>query len=154
MTANTTSTKTATPKSTTDKKRKPRSEQDSVWKEIITDYFREFMEFFYPKTAKRIDWSQKHEFLDSELQKLTRDSERKKRLADKLVKVQLVDGKEKVLLIHIEVQSYAETNFAERMFIYYYRIFEKYKQRVMSVALITERSAENISNRYEIDKGR
>jgi Domain of unknown function (DUF4351) len=147
LTANPTTTATIKP---TSKKRKPRSEQDSVWKEIITDYFREFMEFFYPKTAARIDWSKKYDFLDSELQKLTRGSERKKRLADKLVKVQLVDGKEKVLLVHIEVQSYADTDFAERMVIYYYRIFEKYKQRVMSVALITERSAENISNVYEV----
>ena len=68
------------------------SEQDSVWKEAIKTYFREFMEFFFPEIAQDIDWQKGYEFLDKELEKITQDAEIGKRLADILVKVYLLMG--------------------------------------------------------------
>jgi hypothetical protein len=37
-------------------------------------YFPPFMALFFPDVDAWIDWSQSHEFLDAELQKLTGDS--------------------------------------------------------------------------------
>lgn len=64
-----------------------RTDQDSPWKEIIEQYFPEFLQFFFPNVHAAIDWHQPHEFLDKELQKIVPAAERSKRFADKLVKV-------------------------------------------------------------------
>ncbi len=63
------------------------TELDSPWKDIIERYFEEFMVFFFPDIHQAIDWNQPYQFLDKEFQKLLKESEMKRRLLDKLVKV-------------------------------------------------------------------
>ena len=123
--------------------------QYSVWKEAIETYFSEFMEFFFPEIAKDIDFEKGCEFLDKELEKITRDAEIGKRLADVLVKVFLKDGSEKWLLIHIEVQGYYEKEFGRRMFIYNYRIFDRYGVDVISLAILADAVESFRIDRYE-----
>ena len=41
------------------------------------------------------------------------------------------------MLIHIEVQSYRETDFAARMFSYFYRIYDKYGPHLTALAIYT-----------------
>ena len=83
--------------------------QDSAWKDIIEVLLEEFLEFFFPKIHGSIDFSKGYTFLDKEFQKILTTSETGKRYADKLVKVYLVSGEEKWLLVHVEVQGYRET---------------------------------------------
>lgn len=113
-------------------------EQDSPWKEALEELFEEFMENFFPDIYKEIDFSQGYEFLDQELQQIAVSSETGKRVVDKLVKVYLRDGSEEWLLIHIEIQGYAQEEFPERMYIYNYRIFDKFRKEVVSLALLTD----------------
>jgi hypothetical protein len=58
---------------------------DSPWKEIIEDYFSEFMAFFFPQAHADIDWQRGYESLDQELQQVVRDAALGRRLADKLM---------------------------------------------------------------------
>jgi hypothetical protein len=95
-----------------------------------------------------IDFSQGHTFLDKELQKIMGRDEVGKRYADKLVKVHLKSGAEKWLLIHIEVQGYKEKEFAERIFIYTYRIFNRYNREVISAVILTDPDPNYRPNRY------
>lgn len=44
-----------------------------------------------------------------------RDAELGERLADKLVKIYRTDGEESWILVHLEIQSQEESNFAARM---------------------------------------
>jgi hypothetical protein len=113
-------------------------EQDSPWKDVVEDLFEAFLFFFFPDVHKEIDFSKGYQFLDKELQKIIKSSKTGKRYADKLAKVYLVDGSEKWLLIHIEIQGYEEKEFPERMFIYYYRIFDKFRKAVISLAVLTD----------------
>ena len=48
------------------KKAKKRSKYDSAWKEVIVELFEYFLDFFFPKIHKAIDFSKKVEFLDKE----------------------------------------------------------------------------------------
>ena len=57
-------------------------------------------------------------------------------MADKLVKVWRKNGTEIWVLIHVEVQSQDEADFAERMFVYHYRISDKYRCPVVSLAVL------------------
>ena len=113
-----------------------RDEFDSPWKEILEAYFQDFMQFFFPQIHNDIDWSRGYDFLDQELRQVVRDAELGKRLTDKLVKVWKLGGEETWVLAHIEIQSQEESNFSDRMFVYYYRLRDKYNQKVASLAIL------------------
>ncbi len=120
----------------------PQTEFDSPWKQVLEGYFEDFLLFFLPQAHGEIEWSRGFEFLDKELQQVVRDAELGRRLADKLVKVWRTGGSEAWVLIHLEVQSQEETNFSERMFVYHYRIYDRYKRSVASLAVLgDERSS-------------
>jgi hypothetical protein len=76
--------------------------------------------------------------LDQEFQQVVREAETGKAYTDKLVKVWRRSGTEIWVLVHIEVQSQAQEEFAERMFIYNYRIYDRYKKPVVSLAILAD----------------
>jgi hypothetical protein len=80
----------------------------------------------------------RYEFLDKELQQVVRDAELGRRLADKLVRVVDSAGREDWLLIHVEVQGEAEPDLAERLFVYNYRIFDRHRRPVVSLAVLAD----------------
>lgn len=90
---------------------------------------------FFPDLHRLIDWKQPPEFLDKEFQQIAPASEIGKRHADLLVKVWRKRGKQLVLLLHVEVQAKPEANFAERMFVYALRIFDRFRQPAVSLAI-------------------
>lgn len=96
----------------------------------------DFILFFFPQAHAEIEWSRGRELLDKELQKVVKDAEIGQRLVDKLVKIYRTGGEEAWVLIHVEVQSQEESDFAERMFTYNYRIFDRYKRSVASLAVL------------------
>ena len=125
---------------------------DTHWKEITTNLFEDFVSFFLPEAYELIDFDAKIEFLEQELHKIVADNSKKgKVINDKLVKVHLKSGKEKWILIHIEVQSTEEVSFSKRMFSYFYRIFDQYSQEVTAIAIyIGEKVPQNF-NHYSYD---
>jgi hypothetical protein len=118
----------------------PSTSFDSPWKDIVEAYLPEFFAFFFPDAYAAIDWDRGFDFLDQELRQVVRDAELGKRFVDKLVKVYLRDGEETWILIHLEIQSQYETKFAERIFVYHYRIFDKYRRRVVSFIVLGDES--------------
>lgn len=111
---------------------------DSPWKEILEGYFPDFMAFFFPLAAAEIDWSRGCEPLDKELAKAVRDAELGRRYADKLMRVYLTDGSERWLLVHIEVQGQRDPDFPERMFVYAYRLYDRYRCVIVSLAVLAD----------------
>jgi hypothetical protein len=112
------------------------NDYDSPWKEALDSYFPLFMAFFFPQASAEIDWSRGYEALDKGLQQVAREAEVGRRVVDKLVKVWRKDGSEEWVLIHIEVQSQEESDFPLRMFIYNYRLFDRYNRSVCSLAVL------------------
>ncbi len=47
-----------------------------------------------------------------------------------------LDGEEAWVLIHVEVQNQAEVDFGERMFVYHYRIFDRFRRPMVSLAVL------------------
>ena len=114
---------------------------DSPWKEVVETYFQDFIAFFFPDAHAAIDWQRGFEFLDQELRQVVRDAELGKRIVDKLVKVYLRDGAETWLLLHIEIQNQYEADFAERIYVYNYRIYDKYRRNVVSLVVLGDERA-------------
>ena len=125
---------------------------DSFWKEVLEKLFPEFLQFFFPEIHRDIDFSKKYQFLDKEFQQISKVSAAKRKIVDKLVKVFLKNGSEKWLLIHIEIQGQKEKDFAKRMFIYNYRIFDKYQKEVISLALLTDQDVSFRPNIYKVKR--
>jgi hypothetical protein len=111
---------------------------DSPWKEGMELYFKELMLFFFPDIAARIAWDKGYQFLDKELQQVVRDAEIGRRHADKLVRVWSLENEPFHVMIHIEVQSDKDQDFARRMYIYNYRIFDKSYRPVTSLAILAD----------------
>ncbi len=118
----------------------PRTLFDSPWKEIVETYLPDFMAFFFPDAHSQIDWERGFEFLDSEFRQVVRDAELGKRFVDKLVKLYLMDGEETWVLIHLEIQSQYESTFAERIYVYNYRIYDRYRRKVASFIVLGDDS--------------
>ncbi|MEM7538305.1 MAG: hypothetical protein AAF639_39420 [Chloroflexota bacterium] len=114
-----------------------KADYDSPWKESLED-FEEFILFYVPELYDFIDWTKQPEFLDKEFQQIAGDATTGRRYADKLVRVWTTDGDPLHVLNHIEIQGARETNFEERMYIYHYRIYDKYRIPVVSIAILTD----------------
>jgi hypothetical protein len=114
----------------------PSANYDAPWKEALERYFEPFLVFFFPQIHAEIDWQLSYESLDSEFQQVVRDAEIGKRFVDKLVKVWRRDGQETWVLIHVEIQSQYDSDFAKRMYTYSYRIFDRYNRDVVSLAIL------------------
>ncbi|MBD2774566.1 transposase [Iningainema tapete] len=115
-----------------------RTDYDNPWKEVIEGFFPRFLEFFFPEAYAVVDWEKDYEFLDQELQQLEPDAEIGKRLVDKVAKVSLVNGEQAWVLLHVEVQGQYDKEFAQRMYTYNYRLFDRHKQQVISLAVLAD----------------
>lgn len=111
---------------------------DSPWKDILHSAFPEFMAFFFPDAGARIDWRQPHEFLDTELRQVVQDAELGRRHADVLVRVTTLDGLTEHVYVHVEVQGGRESDFARRMFVYHYRLFDRFDAPVARFAVLAD----------------
>ncbi|WDN87061.1 hypothetical protein BuS5_00029 [Desulfosarcina sp. BuS5] len=111
---------------------------DSPWKDILEVYFREFLKFFFPKIEKDLDWKKGYVFLDKEFQSIVKEAKTGRRHLDKLISVYRKNNQETWLLIHIEVQGTKETDFSERMYVYNYRTYDRYRRPVASLAVLTD----------------
>ncbi len=118
--------------------RESADDYDNPWKEMLEHAFPEFMAFYFPDAAAQIDWAQEHEFKNIELRQVVRDAELGKRFADALVQVRLTDGEARWIYIHLEVQGQRDADFAQRMFTYNYRLFDRYATPIASLAVLTD----------------
>ncbi|HEX5416450.1 MAG TPA: cytosolic protein, partial [Chloroflexota bacterium] len=111
---------------------------DSPWKEALEQYLAECLALFFPEVHANIDWERGYEFLDKELQQVVAAADLGPRVVDKLVRVWQRGGDETWVLLHLEVQGQAEARFAERMFVYYYRLYDRYHRRIASLAILSD----------------
>ncbi len=122
---------------------------DTPWKEILEFYLQQFLELCLPELHAAIDWSVAPTVLDKELQRIAAASALGQRVVDKLFEVRLVEGRVACLLIHVEVQNQRDTDFQKRMFVYYYRILERYNERpLVSIAILGDRHRKWRPNAY------
>jgi len=116
-----------------------RVRNDTLLKSIIEEYCVEFIRFFFSNADEIFDLDKKILFFDKEFANLfpQHGDEENVMYVDKLIQVWRKDGKKEWILIHIEVQDKPEKNFAERMFVYYYHIRDKFKHKITAIVIFT-----------------
>jgi predicted transposase YdaD len=113
---------------------------DSLWKAILEDLFADFLRFFFSNADTIFDMKKGFEYLDKEMAQIAIESDLESpKYVDKLVKAYTHTGNEQWVLVHVEVQGYTDLHFEERMFSYYYRIFDRYRKRITAIVLLTDR---------------
>ena len=117
------------------------TEYDSPWKEILRAYFKDFLAFFLPEAHDGIDWQREPEFLDKELDRITKEAQAKNRRVDLLVKVWLLNGDELWVLIHVELQGNRDPEFAERMYTCQHRAYDLHRKPVVGLAILADEEA-------------
>jgi len=138
------------------KRKKLSRKYDSAWKEIIQQLFKDFLKFFFPKIYRAIDFSKEIHFLDKELREIDPVIKKGDRVADILVRATFKDNTTNYIfiVIHIEVQGQQQKDFMERMFVYYYRIFDKLREKkipVISLALLTDNNENFRPDEYKFN---
>ena len=108
-------------------------DHDQNFKELISTFFIEFLELFLPEIAKTIDpglvkFLQQEYFVDL--------VEGEEKIVDLLVEVKQ-SGQDATFLIHIEPQSTSRSVFPERMFFYFARLHQVYRQRIYPIAIFS-----------------
>lgn len=94
----------------------------------------------FPAHRAEIDWTRGYDFLDQELAQVVRDAELGRRLLDKLVRVATRDGDEQWVYVHIEIQGQRDADFAERLFVYNYRLYDRYRRPIATLAVLADAS--------------
>jgi len=126
---------------------------DSPWKEALDEYFPAFLEFYFPGVNALVNWERGFDSLDTELQQITRNAELGPRRVDKLVRVWMLSGEEAWILIHVEVQSQEEAGFPRRMWVYHYRLFDKFDREIISLAVFGDNNPNWRPNRFSYEHG-
>ena len=115
-------------------------DHDSPWKTALDQFPRSLLELTFPEAAASIDWSVEPESLEQELREITPESEVGAKRVDKLLKVRLLDGTDQWLYVHIEVQMHYDPDLPRRLFIYHYRIFDKYGVSPLTLVILGDPS--------------
>lgn len=119
----------------------PADDYDTPWKEAVTRYFPEFMAFYFERAYEEIDWQRPYVFFEQELAQIVRDAELGPRRLDKLVRVARCGGGDEWVFVHIDVQGNFDKQFAERIFTYNYRLYDRYRRPVASLAVLADGSS-------------
>jgi len=116
----------------------PRSDFDEAWKELFETHLPQILACFFPRVAAAIDWARGFEFLNQELRDLVHDTNVRSFRVDVLVKVFRTDGEEQWLLLHIEIQSFRETDFEERIYHYNHGIHKAFGRQPVSLVILAD----------------
>lgn len=109
-------------------------DHDRLFKELLQQFFLEFLALFAPTLAEAVE-PESVSFLDKEVFADLAGGERRE--ADVVARVRLRGAGEAFLIVHVEHQSKAQTDFARRMFFYFARFHEKYGLPVYPIALFS-----------------
>ncbi len=107
--------KSAAKRETSKSRVQPEGDFDGAWKEALRNHLRAILAVYFPDIEPLINWEVEPVWLDKELSRVIGRAKAKARVVDLLVRVQMVSGEPLQLLLHVEVQTSAESNFAVRL---------------------------------------
>ena len=129
------------------------ADMDGGWKQLIEDELEEFFRFFFPQVHAAIDFRSGCQSRDKELAKLMVDADVGDREADKLFEVTWRDGGPELVLVHVELQAQGEQDFAQRMYGYNTRIWQRCGRPAVSLALLLDEDPHFCPDEFVREKG-
>ncbi|MDQ0254436.1 hypothetical protein J2S74_001815 [Evansella vedderi] len=124
-----------------------RLDHDRLFKELIETFFKEFIQLFFPKVYEYLEFDQVR-FLSEEL--FTDVTEGDKFRLDLVVEMKW-KGEPSLIIVHVEPQSYYQDTFNERMFIYFSRLYQKYRRKILPIAIFSYDEKRDEPTTFQID---
>ncbi|AZN42742.1 transposase [Paenibacillus albus] len=121
-------------------------DHDRLFKEMVRTYFEEFMLLFFPQAFEAIDFGHLT-FLSEEL--FTDVVAGEKYKVDFLIETRL-KGEEALIIVHLESQAQWQSKFPERMFIYFSRLYEKYRRPILPIAIFSYDEARDEPDSFQL----
>ncbi|WP_209873021.1 Rpn family recombination-promoting nuclease/putative transposase [Paenibacillus silagei] len=109
---------------------------DEAFKKLLETFFQEFIELFFPELDSMLDYRETRFLMQELLVDIVGEEARE---LDLLLEIRY-KGLDGYILIHLEPQSYRDSQFHERMFIYFSRLFERYRKEhklIIPIAIFT-----------------
>lgn len=123
-------------------------DHDRLFKELLSNFFVEFVALFLPEISDYLDGDVELHLLDKEV--FTDVTIGDSHLVDLVMKAK-VRGKDAFFLIHVESQSRSDGGFPGRMFRYFARLTEKYDLPVYPVVIYSYKAPRRAEpNLYEV----
>jgi hypothetical protein len=123
-------------------------DHDRLFKELLSNFFAEFIELFFPDVSTYWDRNSL-EFLPQEV--FTDITEGERKIVDLLVRAAFTN-QDALFIIHTEHQSYSENDFNRRMFCYFARLHEKYALPVYPIVIYSHDSPQRSEpNSYRVE---
>lgn len=107
------------------------TKHDQLYKELINTFFKEFLSAFFPEVHEHLDFQSIKPISEEVYTDLI---EGKTRRLDIVVETKLKNT-DVVVIVHIEPQSFVQTNFHERMFRYFSLLYNKYRTPIIPIAV-------------------
>ena len=114
------------------------SDYDGVWKEALREHLAEFVEKYFPAEHAAIDWSHEPQWYDKELSQVLGQPGQRNRTVDLLARVRLRTGQEQWILLHLEIQTSYEPDFAVRISRYNAGLNWVFKRRVLTLVVLAD----------------
>lgn len=108
-------------------------DHDLLFKELLTTFFWDFLELFAPEVWETAE----QDSLVFLTQEVFNDLEGQARRNVDIVAQLRFQGRDTCFLVHVENQSTAQSDFGERMFLYFARLYEKYRLPIYPIALFS-----------------
>jgi predicted transposase/invertase (TIGR01784 family) len=108
-------------------------DHDRLFKQLLSTFFLEFLDLFLPEMAREID-PDSIRFLPQEY--FTDLITGEKHLVDVLIEVRQA-GVPAAFLIHLEAQSTSEADFVQRIFFYFAKLYQAYRQRIYPIVVFS-----------------
>ncbi|HBQ99129.1 MULTISPECIES: DUF4351 domain-containing protein [unclassified Roseofilum] len=122
-------------------------DHDRLFKELLSTFFVEFLELFFPQVIDYID-TQSIILLDKEV--FTDVTEGEKHESDLIAQVKF-RGKPSYFLIHVEAQASSQKDFERRMFVYFSRLHEKFALPVYPIVIFSYNiPLKEAKNKYQV----
>ncbi len=105
---------------------------DQLFKEVLRDFLKEFVELFLPEAAARLDFGALR-FPNRELFKGFPEGQRRE--PDVVAELRTLEGQQEIVLVHVEVQTDVRSGFGRRMLEYFALLWLQFNASVFPVLL-------------------
>lgn len=120
---------------------------DQLFKELIHQFFGEFLEAFFPEVHEQIDF-QSFKPLSEEMFTDLLDGE--SRRADMIIETRL-KGEDTLIIIHVEPQSTYQSHFHKRMYLYFSLLYNKYRKPILPIAVFSYDEERTTNSQFVIE---
>jgi predicted transposase/invertase (TIGR01784 family) len=121
-------------------------DHDRLFKELLETFFAEFMKLFFPEASRAIDFSH-IKFMQQEIFTDVTAGERHE--VDIIVETRLKE-EPGLIMVHVEPQAYVQKDFNQRMFVYFSRLYEKYRRKIVPIAVFSYDQTRDEPDTFEL----